>query len=397
MGCTSAAPSTEPTQEPSSAPTTGAPTDSPTTTPAPVTSASPTLAPTFEVCDTNDSLNIGFLMDESGSVSSSEWDVMVDFVKRIATFDVAGPSYVSLWEFASLVAFDHFLDFTKVDNDRSGITTVSDALDANNYNAAGTTETWDAVNRVMDEFFYYRKNCTDGCDTRNDLLFVLTDGNPTTMSGYGVCPALTPRVTASGIDIVLIAVGESEEDIDEWLHNVTCLDTNDNQQDVFKVTEFTDAAFRELEGLIRNKTCNGLNPAGESDRGGTAWVYEDGSTGLGPVPTASGDGNAPVDPDGVSYQGFAEAMQALVQNEFQKEAFEIEEEFANKEDESHFNNDEVSLSPFTLVNLWAMIVLALCVNGALILYCLLKRKRNINTMERDWAESDVMVETEVDF
>merc|ERR1712233_169950 len=67
-----------------------------------------------------------------------------------------------------------------------------------------------------------------------------------------------------------------------------------------------------------------------SYRGGSPWVYEDGSTGLGPVPTASGDGTAPVDPDGVSFQGFAEAMEALVQNEFQKEAFEIQEEFANK-------------------------------------------------------------------
>merc|ERR1719273_2904246 len=135
MECTSAAPSTEPTREPTSAPTTGTPTA------APVTTASPTMAPTFAVCDTNDSLNIGFLLDESGSVSSSEWDVMVEFVKRIATYDVAGPSYVALWEFASLVAFDQFLDFTEVSLDRSGVTTVTDALDSNSYNAAGTTET----------------------------------------------------------------------------------------------------------------------------------------------------------------------------------------------------------------------------------------------------------------
>jgi len=208
------------------------------------------------------------------------------------------------------------------------------------------------------------------------------------------CPDLTARVTASNVDIVLIAVGESEADIDTWLSDVTCLDAADNEQDIFKVTEFTDAAFRELEVLIRNKTCNGLNPAGASVQY-DVWTYEDGSTGLGPVPTASGDGTAPVDPN--AFQGFAEAMEALVQNEFQKEAFEIQEEFHNEDDMNHYNNDEVSLSPFTLVNLWAMIVLALCVNGALILYCLLKRKRNMRSMERDWAESDVMVETEVDF
>merc|ERR1719385_218803 len=44
----------------------------------------PTVAPTFTVCDSNDSLNIAFLMDESGSVDSDEWDVIVSFVDRIA-------------------------------------------------------------------------------------------------------------------------------------------------------------------------------------------------------------------------------------------------------------------------------------------------------------------------
>ena len=86
-------------------------------------------------------------MDESGSVSSDEWDVMVEFVSRLATYDLANPSYVALWEFASLVAFEQFLDFTEVDSD--GRDTITSALSSNHYNTVGTTETWDAVNRFV--------------------------------------------------------------------------------------------------------------------------------------------------------------------------------------------------------------------------------------------------------
>merc|ERR1719379_1917888 len=185
MECASANPTTEPTALPSVTP-----------------SVAPSMAPTYEVCDTNDTLNIGFLMDESGSVSEEEWDVMVEFVSRIATYDVAGASYVALWEFASLVAFNNFQWFTEIADDRSGVTAVTSALASNNYNTAGTTETWDAVNRVLDHFYNYRQNCTDGCDTRNDLLFVFTDGTPTTASGYAACPDLTERANSTWVDIV---------------------------------------------------------------------------------------------------------------------------------------------------------------------------------------------------
>ena len=88
-------------------------------------------------------------MDESQSVASFEWDVMVDFVSRIATYDVAGESYVALWEYASLVAFQQILDFTEIQDDRSGVTDVTTALENDPYNPVGTTETWDAVNRFV--------------------------------------------------------------------------------------------------------------------------------------------------------------------------------------------------------------------------------------------------------
>ena len=123
------------------------PTTSPTTSAPTAPTMTPSAAPTFTVCDTEDALNIAFLMDESGSVDSAEWDVMTNFVDRIATFDVAGPSYVSLFEYASLPAFKQFLDWTGIETGKAAVTS---ALSTNPYNSAGLTYTWDAVNRFAD-------------------------------------------------------------------------------------------------------------------------------------------------------------------------------------------------------------------------------------------------------
>jgi len=236
-------------------------------------------------CDTDDAFNIAFLLDESGSVDEDEWDVIKQFVSRIATFDVAGPSYVSLFEYASLVAFTQFQDWTNL---ATGEQDIVNALERNPYNVPGLTYTWDAVNRVLDEFYAYRKTCDDGCDTRQDILFLLTDGAPTD----SVCPDMIARVNQSSVDIVIVGIGA---DSDTWMDQVSCLDYRDNEADIFYVTEFDSDGFNAIEGMIRAKTCNGENPAGASDRGGEPWEYADGSTDLGPVPTASGERDAPED------------------------------------------------------------------------------------------------------
>jgi len=237
-------------------------------------------------CDTNDAFNIAFLLDESGSVSIDEWDVILQFVARIASFDVAGPSYVSLFEYASLVAYLQFQEWTNV---VTGYADITRSLEKNPYNEAGKTYTWDAVNRVLDEFYEYRQTCDDGCDTRKDLLFLMTDGTPTDT----VCPDMIARVNQSSVDIVIIGIGA---DADTWMDAVACLDYRDDGADIFYVTDIQKSDdFNAIEGMIRAKTCTGENPAGLSDRSGEPWVYEDGNIGLGPVPTASGENDAPMD------------------------------------------------------------------------------------------------------
>jgi len=194
--------------------------------------------------------------------------------------------------------------------------------------------------------------------------------------------------SSTWVDIVVVAIGETEDDVNEWLHNVTCLDVADDEKDIFVVTEFTDAGFRELEALIRNKTCTGTNVAIDSYLG-EQWTYDDGSTSLGNVPTASGDGSAPVDPDAFS---FGTAMESLLSNQ-QQQAMEQDE--ASVAGVSQFQDVEITLSPFALINLWAMAILALCVNAVLIIRCMMQRKRYV--AEHDMMQSDDMGQDEVDF
>jgi len=243
-----------------------------------------TPSPTFSDCDTDDALNIAFLLDESGSIDRSEWKVITDFVDRVISFDIASTSYVSLFEYGSKKAYKQFLDFTPV----TDTSVFSDALSlkSNSYNRGGRTFTWDAVNRVLDRFWDYRSQCNDGCETRKDLLFLLTDGAPSDI----VCPDMIDRVNKTDIDIVVIGVPVSAA---TWADQVSCLDYRDNEQDVYIIPEFDSDEFNAIEGAIREKTCNGLSPAGNPVRPapGSQWIYADGSIGLGPVPTATRSGN----------------------------------------------------------------------------------------------------------
>ena len=119
------------------------------------------------------------------------------------------------------------------------------------------------------------------------------------------------------------------------------------------------------------------------------------------MPTASGSGNAPVDPGAFAPPNFGQAMEALLNHEQQKQQFEAQGSImkgdGDDDDQVIYENVEISLSPFALVNLWAMAILALCVNAVLVVRCMMKRKQY--EVERDYAASDQeeMVETEVDF
>ena len=122
-------------------------------------------------------------------------------------------------------------------------------------------------------------------------MFLLTDGAPTDV----VCPDMNERANTTTVDIVIIGIGTNAESATNWVDQIDCLDIADGKKDIYYVEEFDADNFNEIEGIVRNYTCNGLNPASPGDRGGAPWVYDDGSTGLGPVPTTDGSGNAPID------------------------------------------------------------------------------------------------------
>merc|ERR1711951_329544 len=103
------------------------------------------------------------------------------------------------------------------------------------------------------------------------------------------------RANTTTVDIVIIGIGTAAESASNWMDQIDCLDIADDKTDIYYVEQFESGDFNEIEEVIRNYTCSGEYLATPGDRGGAAWVYEDGSTGLGPVPTTDGNGNAPED------------------------------------------------------------------------------------------------------
>jgi len=228
---------------------------------------------------------------------------------------------------------------------------------------------------VLDEFWHYRKNCTDGCETRHDILFLLTDGAPTDV----VCPDMIERANTTTVDIVIIGIGTYADSATNWMSQIDCLDIADDGEDIYYVTEFEAGDFNAIEGVIRNYTCSGDNPATEGDRGGDPWVYDDGSTGLGPVPTTDGNG---VGPDDVTPSPIAgAAVDALAKRFFGR---------GGGSSPSSATNIVVSL-PVFLVGLMVLFVMAVAMMFMAVFVvrqCFRNRKRPYKRVSFD-DESDI--------
>merc|ERR1711994_87970 len=117
---------------------------------------------------------------------------------------------------------------------------------------------------------------TDGCETRHDILFLLTDGAPTDE----VCPDMMERANTTTVDIVIIGIGTTAESASNWTSQIECLDIANDMMDIYYVEEFESGDFNEIERNIRNYTCSGKYLPTPGDRGGAPWVYDDGSIGI---------------------------------------------------------------------------------------------------------------------
>ena len=294
-------PSPSPTSDPTTDPTTD-PTEVPTsirttlepTTPSPTT-AMPSIAPTYTECSTEDALNIAFLMDESGSVSYDDWQQVLQFVERIYTYDISPLSYVALYEYASLAAWTELVSFTGPKSNTLPQMEILNELSTNRWTPAGQTETWDAVNRVLDDIHNYKTidncdgNIDDKCWQRSDILILITDGVPT---GTDVCGDMGIRMSQSDVDIVIILIDRENVDISA----ISCLDINDNGQDIISLASFDSQEFIDIEERIRTKLCSGNNPQSNGEQPEyNPWQYCDENglncyIGLGPVPTQGGGG-----------------------------------------------------------------------------------------------------------
>eukprot|EP01084_Bolivina_argentea_P278904 476689_1 len=202
---------------------------------------------TFPVCSSNEALDIIFLMDESGSIDENEWGIIVNFVNRLIEYDVNDNSYVSLFEYSSTTKFQQFSNFILSNN--NGKQSLINAMNNNPWVIGGYTFTGDAMIKTIKTFNDYNAN-NDANNDRNNVLFLITDGEPTDT----VCTTeLYSLLSISDIRIVLIGVGSGLTP-DTWTNSMDCL-VNHDGSNVFYVAQFDSDAFNEIEAELRQITC----------------------------------------------------------------------------------------------------------------------------------------------
>jgi len=312
------------------------PTAPPTIQPTVPPTIQPTLPPTStiastentSICTSNDSLNVAFLLDNSGSVDATEWAYMRQLVIDLIERGLSNDSYAGIYAYSEPRRFGLIQDYTS----RQDIDEIIAALErrnlgcdiaqnATNPNAyarclAKETRTWDAMNRLLDDQWLYRFQCDDNCEDRQDVIVLITDGDPDRgCIGRGspgrdppcsnepdgiyeppVCPDLINRLNQTNAEIIVVGIGQGVDGsgdpiVPDWAPNITCLDYADNGLDVHWLPFFNSSKLDIIEPRIREKICAGLypgDPNGRKPENGTQWFYpETGSTG----PLAGGPGS----------------------------------------------------------------------------------------------------------
>jgi len=199
-----------------------------------------TCPPPDDGCETTADYSVQFLIDESGSVPESGYELSIDLVQDLIQNDISPQAKISVFEFASGV--QTIYRFNQLQNPRQQMINV---IEAAVYNS-GVTNTYAAVNQGIQEF---QRALSDGDIDAADpkLLVLLTDGRPCCNAAANPCP-LKPTLNSLGIQVIIIGVGSFDRT------NVDCLATNPDDS-VIEVAAFTPDAFAAVEAEIAETTC----------------------------------------------------------------------------------------------------------------------------------------------
>jgi len=188
-------------------------------------------------CVTTTEYDVQFLIDESGSVPESGYELSIDFIQDLIINDISPDAKVSVFEFGTNVQLIY--QFNDIQQPRANMIQVIEDAD---YNSGGT-RTGDAVQAGINE--WERAEAAGELSGGEKLLFILTDGRPN--GGVDPC-SLKDDLDALGVTVIIIGVGTFDRT------RVDCLAVNDGDS-VIEVAAFTEEAFDAVEAAISEETC----------------------------------------------------------------------------------------------------------------------------------------------
>ncbi len=182
-----------------------------------------------------------FLMDGSGSLGSSGFVIEKTFVNNIIQNGLPSDSPVGLVLFAT--GANTLYDFSD-DQDRTALTNFINNI----VYPGGNTYTKDAVLAGMDIFDQ------TGSPQNNKLMFLITDGNPTTSPPQGVCDNedIKNMLDSRGIKVVIIGIGNA------WDPNMISCIVDDASTDIIDMSSFSDAAIAEIINQLIDSDGDGI-------------------------------------------------------------------------------------------------------------------------------------------
>ena len=206
----------------------------------------------FSACsNVVDSFNIAFVIDESGSVGSTNYYISLDFVRKMLENDINDVSPISMLAYS----YDHNMDviytFNQYNNAADGRAEALAALNAETYNG-GMTATGTAMRQAVDEYIAQTNSNDD------NILFLMTDGHPN--EGLNVCDAnLLSDIQSAGIIVYIVGVssGFSKTAVQCLVGgNPGILDGTETVDDyIISIPKFDKKLFYHIEAQLRRVVC----------------------------------------------------------------------------------------------------------------------------------------------
>lgn len=182
--------------------------------------------------------NVAFIIDESGSVGSTNYKNSLKFVENMVTNNIQDNANISMLAFAS--GTDRIYKFSDSQRDQRAGALRAIADEKNDYNGGMTCMPY-ALQLLIDEIDS-DPNVTP--DDKN-LLFLMTDGKPN--CGGNVCD-YRAELDARGVTTYVIGVGSGFS-----RNDVRCLVELDTR--IINIASFSTEDFYRIESQLRNTVC----------------------------------------------------------------------------------------------------------------------------------------------